>query len=96
MELPAKAVLQRRSQSGIEFDSDELFGAGCEQAGKDPFARANFEHSGLTQIAQSVYDGARCGRADEKILPQLGLMARWALLTAGHGAPALDCWRRFS
>ena len=29
------------------FDGDELLGAGCEQAGKNPFPWADFEHRGL-------------------------------------------------
>ena len=70
----AELSCKERSQRRVEFDSDELFGAGREQAGKDSSACANFEHRGLAQIAQSVYDRARRGRADEKILTQLRLM----------------------
>ena len=67
--------MQRRRQRRVKFDGDELFGASREQAGKGSPAGANFEHGSLTQVAQSVYDRAWRGRADEKVLPQFGLMA---------------------
>ena len=70
----AELSCRQRRQRRVEFDSDELFGAGREQAGKDSFAGANFDHRSLAQIAQSVYDRAWRGRADEKVLPQLWLM----------------------
>jgi hypothetical protein len=70
-----RAALQRGRQGTVEFDGDELFGASREQAGKRSSAGANFHHSSLTQITQSVYNRARRARADEKVLSELGLTA---------------------
>jgi hypothetical protein len=70
-------LLEAGSQSSIQLDGDEVFGACGQLAGERAAAGSDLDYDAITDVAEGsddAFDGSGVG---EKILPEWGLLRLW-------------------